>query len=155
RSSDLLVGLEGLNLTPPDDSALAELQTMFGSIQLGWLEQHLREATAPLFDANARRTWESSDERQRWHNLVLAYGADVPDYASVLTEHLLRFMCHSRWSNGAVATGLAKRAQAPHFRGDIAAILERLKSRDCPASQTVAQKPLRELTVAVDSLRRE
>ena len=150
-----LVDLEGLNLTPPDDSALAELQTMFGSIQLGWLEQHLREATAPLFDANARRTWESSDERQRWHNLVLAYGAHVPDYASVLTEHLLRFMCHSRWSNGAVATGLAKRAQAPHFRGDIAAILERLKSRDCPASQTVAQKPLRELTVAVDSLRRE
>ena len=150
-----LVDLEGLNMASPDGSSVAELESMLERISLPWLKQHLLETLAPTLDGDARRKWETSPERQRWHDLVLAYGAHMPDYSVLLTDHLLRFMCHSRWSNGAVATGLAKRAQAPHFRGDIAAIHGRLKSRDCPASQTVAQKPLRELTVAVDSLRNE
>jgi hypothetical protein len=62
-------------------------------------------------------------------------------------------MFRSRWSNGGVATGIAKRAQAPEFRGDMLVLHDRLKAADCPASKTVSIKPMQELTLAVDNVR--
>ena len=150
-----LTDLESLNLSPPPESEITELSAMIDGLRSPQLKQHLNEQLQPVLDAGERRTWETSAERQQWHRLTLANGSHGLDYPLLLTEHLLRFMCHSRWANGAVATGVAKRAQAPLFRGDIAAIHDRLKSKDCPASQTVAKKPVRELTVAVDSMRLE
>ncbi len=155
-SGDLeLTDLQSLNVSPPAESEVAELAAIIDGLKVPRVKQHVSERLQPVMDADERRQWETSTERQQWHQLMLANASQDLDYPALLTEHLLRFMCHSRWANGAVATGVAKRAQAPQFRGDIAAIHDRLKSKDCPASQTVAKKPVRELTVAVDSLRLE
>ena len=55
-----------------------------------------------------------------------------------------------RWANGSVATGLAKRAQGLEFRGDTAALYDRLKADDCPSAKTMSQRALRSLATAVD-----
>lgn len=149
----LLADLESLDLTPPAEDEITGLLAMIDRLPESGIKDRIGDSLQQVTDAGERRRWETSPERQQWHLLTLANTSRQPEYSMELTEYLLRLMCHSRWSNGAVATGVAKRAQAPQFRGDIAAIHDRLKSKDCPASQTVAKKPVRELTVAVDSLR--
>ena len=147
-----LVDLENLDIAPPDDNEVAALTGMIGKLADTRLKHQVGQALLPLTNAE-RGKWEMSSERRSWHDLLLTHSSHPLDYPAVLTEHLLRFMCRSRWGSGAVATGIARRAQAPQFRGDITAIHDRLKSRDCPASETVSQKPFRELTLAVDGLR--
>jgi hypothetical protein len=147
-----LADLENLDITPLDANETAALSAVIDRLPDGRLKRQVREALLPLTGAEARK-WETSADRQSWHALMLTHSVQPPDYAAVLTDHLLRFMCRPRWSTGAVATGIARRAQSPEFRGDIAAIHDRLKSRDCPASETVSNKPFRELTLAVDNLR--
>lgn len=153
RGNLTLADLENLDISPPDDDEVAALLAMVEKLTEPWLKTEVGQALLPLTNAAERRKWEISSDRQGWHDLLLSHAAHLPDYQAMLTEHLLRFMCRSRWGNGAVATGVARRAQAPQFRGDITAIHDRLKSQDCPASETVSQKPFRELTLAVDSLR--
>ena len=69
-----------------------------------------------------------------------------------LTDYLAKLQCKSRWSNGSVATGVARRAAEQRFRGDIVAIFDRLKADDCPASKTVS--PIfRDLGAAADLAR--
>lgn len=148
-----LTDLDSVDITPPADSRIAELQSKIEGIAEAQLRDRLGEALQHVSDAAARRRWETSQERQQWHALLLTNASHQPGYRIALTNHLLRVMCHSRWANGAVATGVAKRAHAPQFQGDIAAIHDRLTSKDCPASRTVSKEPVRELTVAVDSIR--
>lgn len=149
----LLADLENINIVPLDENETAALTAVIDKIPEGQLKRQVTRALLPLTDSAEQRKWETSPERQSWHALVLAHSVHPLDYSAVLTEHLLRFMCRPRWGTGTVATGIARRAQGPEFRGDIAAIHDRLKSRDCPASETISKKPFRELTLAVDNLR--
>jgi hypothetical protein len=59
-------------------------------------------------------------------------------------------MCQSRWADGAVAAGIAKRAMAPGFKGDLAAIHARLRSADCSASHRISRRLMHALDVAVE-----
>ena len=147
-----LADLDTLDLTPPSDEEITALAAMIERIP-NPAKDLVEDALEQVLDAAKRRQWETSAQRQNWHQLMLASASSEPNYSAELTDHLLRLMCHSRWSNGSIATGVAKRAQAPQFRGDITAVHNRLTSKDCPASQTVAKKPVRELMVAVDSIR--
>ena len=74
-------------------------------------------------------------------------------YKLQLTDYLAKLQCKARWSNGSVATGIARRAQTQQFRGDLVAIYDRLKAEDCPASKTVPPKTLRDLGAAADAAR--
>jgi len=147
-----LADLDSLDTTPPSDEEITALAAVIERIP-NPVKDLVSEAVAKVLDANQRRQWETSPQRQRWHQLMLASASRDPNYSAQLTDHLVRLMCHSRWSNGSVATGVAKRAQSPQFQGDITAVHYRLTSKDCPASQTVAKKPVRDLMVAVDSIR--
>jgi hypothetical protein len=62
-------------------------------------------------------------------------------------------MCSARWSNGSVATGVARRAVAQQFRGDVVALYDGLKSNTCPASAKMPSKVLRDLSSAAETAR--
>jgi hypothetical protein len=112
------------------------------------------EALEPLTDLAQAGTWSSSSEHVLWQGLVAAGTQTYPDlYKPRITEYLVRLMCRPRWSNGAVATGIARRAQRPEFRGDLIYIYDRLADVACPASKSVAPKVLRELSAAADVAR--
>ena len=74
-------------------------------------------------------------------------------YRPRLTDYLSRLMCRSRFANGAVATGVARRAMAQGFKGDMPAIYDKLKAPDCPASAAMSPRMMKELGAAADLAR--
>jgi hypothetical protein len=62
-------------------------------------------------------------------------------------------MCRPRYAGGAVAAGVARRAMADGFKGDMPAIYDRLRAPDCAASSTVGARLLRDLATAADAAR--
>ena len=101
--------------------------------------------------ASDGRAWAASAEHQAWQGLLKPREPiDADQYKSRLTGYLVRLMCQSRWADGAVAAGIAKRAMAPGFKGDLAAIHARLRSADCSASHRISPRLMHSLEVAVE-----
>ncbi|MDX2289932.1 MAG: pentapeptide repeat-containing protein [Hyphomicrobiaceae bacterium] len=71
-------------------------------------------------------------------------------YSRELTGHLVGMLCRPRWSNGAVASGIAVRAQAPQFAADLAAINARLADPTCKPAPGVAERIRAGLSSAAD-----
>ncbi|MCC7253687.1 pentapeptide repeat-containing protein, partial [Hyphomicrobium sp.] len=112
------------------------------------------DALAPLINLAEVAKWSSSSDHWTWRSLASAGGQTYPDlYKPRITDYLVRLQCRPRWSNGAVATGIARRAQRPEFQGDLITVYDRLTDASCPASKTVVPKVLRDLTAAADIAR--
>ena len=54
----------------------------------------------------------------------------------------------------AVATGVARRAQTPQFKGDLAVIHERLKDQACPGASGVPAKVHERVSAAAADIAR-
>jgi uncharacterized protein YjbI with pentapeptide repeats len=98
--------------------------------------------------------WTGSLDQQRWQSWV---GASPPppalSYKTDITAYLTRLMCSARWSNGAIATGIARRAVAQQFRGDVVAVYDALKAPSCPASGQAPAKVMGELSAIAETAR--
>ena len=75
------------------------------------------------------------------------------DRSARLTRYLASLACKTRWANGSVAAGLAKRAHSVAFNGDMGGLYERLKSPECPAAKTMPDVVIRRLADSVERLR--
>jgi hypothetical protein len=64
-------------------------------------------------------------------------------------------MCSARWSNGSIATGIARRAIAQEFRGDVVAVYDALRIGSCPASKTTPEKVMRDLSSMAEWVRNQ
>ena len=62
-------------------------------------------------------------------------------------------MCSARWSNASVATGVARRALAQEFRGDVVGVYDELRTGTCPASAKMPAKVMRDLSAAAEQAR--
>jgi hypothetical protein len=62
-------------------------------------------------------------------------------------------MCSARWSNGAIATGIARRAVTAQFRGDVVAVYDNLKASTCPAATQAPPKVMKDLSAAAETAR--
>ena len=123
-------------------------------IEDGPLRARLAEGLAPLMDAARNAAWGTSPDQQLWQSFVTTTepaGAD--GYKSRITDYLMRLMCRSRFANGAVAVGVARRAMAPGFKGDMPAIHDKLKAADCPASSVMGRRVMRDLAIANEAAR--
>jgi uncharacterized protein YjbI with pentapeptide repeats len=150
-----LADLAEAAIVPPEDWVITGLKTMLGKLEDQRLRARVAQALGALLSAPDARKWTGSSQHQFWQAQAASSTAltTAEPYRVQLTEHLSRLMCRARWSNGAVATGVAKRAQGQHFRGDMPALYDRLKAKDCPASETASKKTVRELASAVDIAR--
>jgi uncharacterized protein YjbI with pentapeptide repeats len=148
-----LADLTGIVLRPPRDQELAQLNA---SSRTDDASRQLRPAEDPgrPGSASESKAWAASAEQLGWQSLAKPRTAnDAEQFKSRLTGYLMRLMCLSRWADGAVAAGIARRAMAPGFSGDLAAIHERLKSAECPASPNIGARLMHELGVAVELAR--
>ncbi|MBS0243565.1 MAG: pentapeptide repeat-containing protein, partial [Proteobacteria bacterium] len=68
-------------------------------------------------------------------------------------RYLADLACRPRWSNGAVATGLVKRALSPAFNGDIKVFYDGLRQPDCLAARTMPARLFSRLVNTVDQAR--
>jgi hypothetical protein len=141
-------------MNPIGEADVANLKQMLERIQSRRIRARITEAFAPLFDPATTNAWAQSPDLVTWQNLVMTSSQPAGDiYKPRLTDYLNRLQCKPRWSNGSVATGVARRAQAQQFRGDLIAIYDRLKQDDCPASKTVLPKAIKDLSSAADLAR--
>src|SRR5215468_5029538 len=138
---------------PAEDEWVALAATLL-RLEDGQLAARLGEAMARLSDSAQNRAWSSSPDQQLWQALPkAAEGTGADDYRGRLTEYLARLVCRARFADGAVAAGVARRAMAPGFKGDMPALYVRLKSAECAASASMSPRLMRELAAAADAAR--
>jgi len=152
--SENLFDLTGTTLTPITDANASDLKAAVERVMSRRVKARLGEQLAPLVNLPEAAKWMSSPEYGQWQSLVTAGTQMFPDYYKPrITDYLVRLQCRPRWSNGAVATGVARRAQRQEFRGDLVTVYDRLKDDACPAGKTVAPKTLKDLSAAADIAR--
>lgn len=149
-----LADLTGATVAPITDATVADLKSAVESVLGRRTKARLGEKVAPLLNLAETAKWMSSPEYAQWQGLVSS-GTQITAeiYRPRITDYLVRLQCRPRWSNGAVATGVARRAQRQEFRGDLVAVYDRLREDACPASKTVAPKTLKDLSAAADIAR--
>lgn len=149
-----MADLSDVAIRPLEDEDLAALGRSIGRIEDQRVKGQVEDALAPVMNVAESRRWASSNDLQSWQSLVTTSLSGQDDgYRLRLTEFLASAMCRPRWSNGAVATGIARRAQGQSFRGDVVALCDRLKSDSCPSSKTVPQRVLMDLSSKADAAR--
>jgi uncharacterized protein YjbI with pentapeptide repeats len=148
-----LADFTGLVLAATDNGEAAELEAMAEKIPSLRTRGRFKEAMSPIIDIKGAAQWEASPDKSTWLSLVSA-GTQTPElYKTRITDYLNRLQCRPRWSSGAVATGVARRAQGREFQGDLIAVSDRIRADDCPASKTVLPKAFKELSAAADVAR--
>lgn len=151
----LMADATGAFVEAPGESDLAAMRRATDRIESERTRRLVGEALEPLLDPQANARWATTPDAQRWRTLVAesAARAAQPSYGDDLTEFLALAMCRPRWSQGVLATGVARRAQTSGFRGDLVGVYERLKSGECAAGKAVPEKVMRSLTAAADAAR--
>lgn len=147
-----LSDLTNLQLAVPSETDRHSMRRAIDRIGNARTRALVAEALSPLMEENPGAGWGKSAEMARWMAMVSASkaGAADPAYRGQLTEFLTLGMCRPRWSQGSVATGIARRAQSSMFQGDMVAIYQRLNGDGCPAAKAMSAKAMRDLTAAVD-----
>lgn len=85
----------------------------------------------------------------------LAAQLRLSDRRARITRHLVTMACQPREINGAIATGVARRAQGPAFNGDPGAVLESLRRPECTPARAIPSHDLDRLMDTVEALRRK
>ena len=131
------------------------LGASLAQLEDGPLKARLADGLARLTDAGQNGAWAASPDQQLWQGLAKSSetGRRPTATRARLTEYLARLMCRPRFADGAVAAGVARRAMAPGFKGDMPALYDRLKGADCPASAAMSPRLMRDLAAAADAAR--
>ncbi len=139
---------------PPTPEDLAAMKAGIDGLQDPALHARLGDGMVSLMDAARNAAWATSAEHQLWQGFVTATDPAGPDaYKARLTDYLMRLMCRTRFADGAVAAGVARRAMAPGFKGDLPLVYDKLKAADCPAASAMSARLMRELAIATDTAR--
>ncbi len=147
-----LTDLSEIAVRPPDETDRVTLTASLARLTDADDRQRANDLMKKVAEKDA--TWTGSIDQQRWQSWAGA--SPVPpalNYNYDLTTYLTKQMCSARWSDGAVATGIARRAVAPQFRGDVVAIYDGLKAPSCPASAATPPKVMRDLSSKAETLR--
>ena len=149
-----LADLTGIRISAVTEDNAQDLKFARDRILSRRVKARVSEAMEPLLDLSEAARWGSATEHLQWQGLASSgTQIDAEVYKGRLTDYLVRLMCRPRWANGAVATGIARRAQRQEFRGDLVQVYDRLASSSCPASKTVAAKTLKDLSAVADVAR--
>jgi uncharacterized protein YjbI with pentapeptide repeats len=152
--SALSADMASMAVSPPSEEDMARMKSAVEGLEAGPAKVRLAGLMAPLNDAGPNGTWSGSPEALAWNSLARVSEAGMADgYRARLTEQLARLVCRPRFGDGAVAAGIARRAGSPGFKGDAAALYDRVRGADCPASATIPPQIIRDLAAAVDSAR--
>lgn len=134
-----------------DEDALKEhVSQMKDPVQ----RKRIQEAVAPLLKKEESSAWQSGVENSRWGQLKDASpvpGSEI--YSTNLTSFLTTEFCKARYSDGALATGVARRASDAEFRGDRIQVYDRLHAKDCAAFGKIKPSVLKDFTTVTDEAR--
>ena len=147
-----LADLRGVEMRQLSTNERSSLHRTIRRIQDPALRKRVGESLAGVMDLVQSGKWETSNQAQVWYSLLsIGQPGVVADYKSELTTHLEQLACKSRWSNGAVAQGVAARAVRRRFAGDLTSIYMRLvQVTECEGGKNISPLILRSLETAVE-----
>lgn len=149
-----LADFSDVSFTSPGEGDISATKAMLESVVSQRLRGRLAEQFQPLLDIDGAAKWAESEDRGLWDRMTYSSTPAAPDlYKAQISDYLAKLQCRSRWNNGAIATGIARRALARQFRGDLLTIYDSLRADTCQASRTINAKVMRELSSAADILR--
>lgn len=174
-----LADLEQISYAAPSEDDVKKLKAMLDGYKTdSALWQQLNDALKPLLNDEGKNTWTGSNDELTWQSMASTGYSAVPQpqpqpvsaegdpaatepaqptpvtftssYGSRLTEYLIDLACRAQWADGAVATGIIRRAKQEKFRGNLVTIYDKLKSKTCPASKSIPADEMQDLSVAAD-----
>lgn len=153
RDSLMLTDLGDAVLKPLDADEQAAFAGAVEALPAGNLKTLAAEALKPVLTPATMTSWNASPDYQTWTTLIATARLAGDTYGQQLTDYLVAGMCLVKWTAGAFATGVALRAQTPDFRGNTAAVLDRLKAPDCAGQDAVSRTVLQSLASQVEQAR--
>lgn len=146
-----LADLGGIVARPVDPEEAKIIRGWAEKVEEERVKRQVLEALDPLFNNAESSRWGNAPERQIWQSYAtITQSAPQEAYPKDLTDHLMTLMCKARYGNGSIATGIAQRAQGAMFRGNLSAINDRLRTRDCPAAANMSPRLMQRLSTTVD-----
>jgi len=148
--------MTGAELAAPAGGDRDQLRNAPRTIDDERLRRLAEEALVPLLDAESARRWESTSDHARWRQMIARVGSETADPASTqgfardLTGYLATMACRRSAGGGAIATGIARRAQAPRFRGERGELARALAESQCVGARQMDPAQLQGLSVAAD-----
>lgn len=149
-----MADLSNMVMRPMSAKDLTDLKKTIADIRDGVQRKRLEEAVAPLLTEAESEAWRSSSEYATW--LQLKELSPLPGsetYKSELTTFLSTEMCKARFSDGALATGVARRASDGEFRGDRILVHDEMTAAACAAKGRIEPGVLRDFTTVTDQSR--
>lgn len=155
-----LLDLSGMTFAPLKNVSQNEREALERMMVDPKISTTVKEAMQSLMDGGDAKDWSSSPESQEWRALTAqAQPPDVGTFETRLTEYLTALICKAKHGDGALATGVARRAQVvgPEdpmaFRGDVITLYDRLKQESCPAFRSIFPQVMYDLAQTADALR--
>jgi uncharacterized protein YjbI with pentapeptide repeats len=146
--------LTDISMKPLEEKDTTGFNDVVGRMNTTRTRTLVKDAVGPISNLFESGKWLGSPDQGRWQALINAGASALNDgYKVRITDYLGALACKARWSSGHVATGIAKRVQGQQFRGDMPAVYDRIRAKECPAADNIGKKALRDLASAVDNVR--
>jgi uncharacterized protein YjbI with pentapeptide repeats len=141
-------------LEAPSESDVGFLKAAAADLNSDALKEQATARIGVLADAVSGRARPAEADALSWARLDRESDVAAAEaYKGKLSEALGDIACRAEFGDGAVASGLVRRAVREGFKGDAGALYARLVSRDCAASATVDQTALRQLATTIENAR--
>ena len=148
-----MADLSQITIKPLDADERTALKNVVGQIADADARERANETIAPLVGSG--NDWDGSVDQLRWQSWVGTSPTPPADtYKSDLTMYLSRLMCAGRWSDGSVATGVARRAVSQQFRGDVVTLYDSLRGKGCSANGKAPAGVMADFSSAAELARR-
>ena len=146
--------LSQIKIKPPSEKDLATMEEAIGSLRDPKLKERIEAVTLAVRNLPESQSWEHGADQQAWEALMQSGpAADPQGYKSRLTAVLSAYSCQIQYADSGVASGAARRALGPNFKGDPAELLLRLKAKSCPAEAHISNELIDKLAALVESRR--
>lgn len=147
-----LADFSKLNVAKITADDVVQMKGMVGNVPSRSIRDRLEKAFAPVFTGTQVEQWADNPDHAVWKRLAyMGTPQDASIYAAGITQHLARIQCRRRWSDGSVATGIARRSMDQRFLGDFVTIYDRLNGEGCPAVKGVPERILQDFSAAVNA----
>ena len=144
--------LSQLKIKPPSERDLATIEDAISQLRDPKLKERVEALTLNIRNLAESQAWEHGAEQQAWEALMQSGPAvDPKGYKARLTALLEAYSCQIQYADSGVASGAARRALGPNFKGDPADLLSRLKAKNCPATDRISTELIDKLSALVES----
>jgi uncharacterized protein YjbI with pentapeptide repeats len=140
-----------LKIKPPEVAELEAVGQAIDGIRSRRIRERVDKSLAALRGASDNQGWLEAEQGRAWSSLKAAGVTSAAGYRQLLTELLSDQACLAKFADGAVATGIVRRALATNFRGDVVTLSRRLGEPGCHGGKVLTGELVLKLASAAEA----